>query len=57
MALAIATAHTGAMVIRKGRMVSLLECELRSKAMKTITVPKRRRTKPAISPAHVSDFI
>ena len=54
---AIATAQTGAMVITNGRIVSLAECESRSKAMKTMTVPKSSRTKPAMSPGHLSDFI
>ena len=52
----MATAQTGAIVIMNGRIVSLLECELRSNAMKTMTVPSRRRTKPAISAGHLSDF-
>jgi len=57
MALAIATAQTGAIVIRNGRIVSLLECELRSNAMKTMTVPIIRRTKPTIRAGHFSDLI
>ena len=39
MAAAIATIQTGAIVMMKGRMVSLFECETRSKASKTATVP------------------
>ncbi len=39
MAAAIATAQTGAMVMMKGRIVSLFECDTRSKARKTMTVP------------------
>src|SRR5712691_2758057 len=35
----IASAHTGPIVMMNGRMVSLAECESRSKAMKTRTVP------------------
>ena len=38
------TSHTGAIVIRKGRKVSLAECEPLSKAWKTRTVPMSRRT-------------
>jgi len=52
----MATAHTGAIVITNGRIVSLLECELRSNAMKTMTVPSMRRTKPTINAGHLSDF-
>ncbi len=40
----MATTHTGPMVRMKGRMVSLAECELRSKARKTRTVPYTRKT-------------
>ena len=39
MAAATATAQTGAMVMTKGRIVSLFECETRSNARKTMTVP------------------
>ena len=39
MAAATATAQTGAMVMMKGRMVSLFECDTRSNARKTMTVP------------------
>ena len=38
-------------------MVSLLECELRSNAMKTMTVPTIRMAKPTIRAGHFSDFI
>jgi len=38
-------------------MVSLLECELRSNAMKTMTVPTIRMAKPTIRVGHFSDFI
>ncbi|TME05617.1 MAG: LLM class F420-dependent oxidoreductase [Chloroflexi bacterium] len=40
----MATAQTGAMVITNGRIVSLAECELRSKASKTRTVPNSSTT-------------
>jgi len=53
----MATAQTGAMVITNGLIVSLAECELRSNAMKTMTVPIMRRTKPTIKAGHLSDFI
>ena len=53
----MATVQTGAMVITNGRMVSLAEFELRSNAMKTMTVPIIRRTKPTINAGHLSDFI
>ena len=52
----MATAQTGAMVITNGRIVSLLERETRSNAMKTATVPYKRRTRPTMSPGHLSDF-
>ena len=39
MAAATASAQTGAMVMMKGRIVSLPECETRSNARKTMTVP------------------
>ena len=45
------------MVITNGRMVSLFECELRSNAMKTMTVPNIRRAKPTTKAGHFSDFI
>ena len=57
MAAAIATVQTGAIVIRNGRMVSLFECEFRSNAMKTMTVPSIRRAKPTIKAGHFSDFM
>ena len=56
MAAATATAQTGATVMRNGRIVSLAECESRSNAMKTMTVPISRRTKPTITAGHLSDF-
>ena len=37
-------------------MVSLAECEARSKAMKTRTVPIISTTKPAAKTGRVSDF-
>jgi hypothetical protein len=39
-------AHTGAIVIRNGRSVSLAECEWLSKAWKTSTVLKRSSREP-----------
>ncbi len=56
MAAATATAQTGAMVMRNGRIVSLAECESWSNAMKTMAVPISRTTKPAITAGHLSDF-
>jgi len=53
----MATAQTGVMVIKNGRIVSLAECESRSKAMKTMTVPKSSRIEPAISPGHLSELM
>jgi len=53
----MATAHTGAMVITNGLIVSLAECESRSNAMKTMTVPRIRRAKPTIKAGHLSAFI
>jgi hypothetical protein len=53
---AIATAQTGVIVMRNGRMESLAEWEFRSNAMKTMTVPMISKTKPAASAGHVSDF-
>jgi len=56
-AAAIATAQTGAMVMTKGRRVSLFEWETRSKARKTITVPTMRSPKPTSNASHMSDRI
>jgi hypothetical protein len=53
---AIATAQTGVMVMRNGRIVSLAEFEFRSNAMKTRTEPITSKTKPAASAGQVSDF-
>jgi|GraSoi013_1_20cm_4_1032433.scaffolds.fasta_scaffold41041_2 hypothetical protein len=53
MAAATATAQTGAMVMTKGRIVSLFECETRSNARKTMTVPYSRRMNATIT-AHVT---
>ena len=53
---AIATAQTGVIVMRNERMVSLAECEFRSNAMKTRTVPIISMTKPTVNAGHVSDF-
>jgi len=53
----MATAQTGAMVIAKGRIVSLAEFESRSNAMKTMTVPAVSRAKPRIRAGPFSDFI
>jgi hypothetical protein len=53
---AIATAQTGVIVIKKGRIVSLAEWEFRSKAMKTRTVPIISKTNPTVNADHVSDF-
>src|SRR2546421_5354357 len=44
---AIATAQTGTIVIRNGRIVSLFEWDWRSKGSNTMTVPARRATKAA----------
>ncbi len=55
-AAAIATAQTGIIVMRKGRIVSLAECESRSNAMKTRTVPIISKTKPAVNAGHLSDL-
>ena len=41
------------MVITNGRMVSLAECELRSKASKTRTVPNIKTTKAMPMPTRV----
>jgi len=57
MAAAAATAQTGAIVITNGRMVSLAECESRSNAMKTMTVPIISSAKPTIRAGHLSDFM
>ena len=56
MVAAIATAQTGVIVMRNGRIVSLAECESRSKAMKTITVLITSKTRPAVKPGHLSVF-
>jgi hypothetical protein len=53
----MATAQTGAMVITNGRIVSLAECESRSNAMKTMTVPVISRAKATIKAGHFSDFM
>ena len=53
----MATAQTGAIVIKNGLIVSLAECELRSNAMKTMTVPIMRRAKPTIKAGHLSEYI
>ena len=50
----MATAQTGAMVIRNGRMVSLAECDPRSKAPNTITVPSASRINPATKAGHLN---
>ena len=52
-AAATATAHTGAIVIRKGRIVSLAEFELRSNAPNTRTVPIASSKKAAATPTTV----
>lgn len=57
MAAPTATAQTGTMVITNGRIVSLAECESRSKAMKTMTVPSISKAKPTVKAGHLSDFI
>ena len=49
----MATAQTGAIVMMNGRMVSLAECESRSKAMNTATVPKIREANPNASQAYL----
>ena len=49
----MAIAQTGAIVMTKGRMVSLTECESRSKAMNTATVPYSREAKPSASQAYL----
>jgi hypothetical protein len=54
---AIATAQTGAIVMTNGRMVSLAEFELRSKASNTATVPNSRRSKATASAAISLQFI
>ena len=56
MAAATATTQTGVIVMRKGRIVSLAECESRSNAMKTITVPITSRANPTITAGHRKDF-
>lgn len=56
LAAAIATAHTGAMVITKGLIVSLAELELRSNASKTMTVPATRSRNATASHATVERF-
>lgn len=53
----MATAQTGAIVITKGRMVSLAEFELRSKAWNTSTVPTVRTANDTASQAIVVSFI
>src|SRR5437879_10149333 len=50
----MASAHTGPMVIRNGRMVSLAECESRSKAWNTRTVPNTRAAKARATPPTLS---
>ena len=57
LAAAIATAQTGAIVITNGRIVSLAELEIRSKASNTATVPKSRSSEPAASAAISFQFI
>ncbi len=57
MAAPTVTAQTGAMVITNGRIVSLAECESRSNAMNTMTVPSTSSAKPTINAGHLSDFI
>jgi F420-dependent oxidoreductase-like protein len=54
LAAAIVSAHTGAMVMRNGRMVSLAECESRSNARNTSTVPYASTTKA--TPTAERDF-
>src|SRR5438105_3890770 len=58
-ALATATTQTGAIVMTKGRRVSLAEFELRSKARKTSTVPYKRTMNATATPAgtsHLMDY-
>src|SRR5256714_9045379 len=54
---AMATAQTGAIVITNGRIVSLAECESRSNAANTITVPQSSSTSPMPSAIQVDDLI
>jgi hypothetical protein len=56
MAPAIATAHTGTIVIRNGRIESLAEFACRSKAWKTMTVPASKRRNARASQAAVGHF-
>jgi hypothetical protein len=56
MAAATATAQTGAMVMTKGRIVSLFECETRSNARKTMSVPYSRRMNANTTAVHRSVF-
>ena len=57
MAAQIASAQTGPIVITKGRIVSLLEWELRSKAKKTRTVPYSRMARASETPATLVHFM
>jgi hypothetical protein len=51
---AVATAQTGSMVMRKGRSVSLAECDVRSKAAKTNILPTSRTANAAMTPTMLS---
>ena len=53
----IASAQTGPIVMMKGRIVSLAEFELRSKAWKTSTLPKTRTANAAATPIAVPILI
>ena len=53
----MASAQTGPIVITKGRMVSLTEWELRSKASNTRTVPYRRTASATETPPAVDSLM
>ena len=53
----MATAHTGPIVMMNGRIVSLAELELRSKASKTATVPYSKKMSATASQPAVFRFM